>query len=215
MREYRVRVEDQDARAQQLLGELADRGQVQSMDHRPGPGVCLVLGGARSGKSHWAELQLADRERVEYVATSDYGQDAEWLERVRAHRERRPDNWTTIETLDLASVLSSGDEASVLVDCLSVWLSRVLDEADAWQKCERSDDSWRPEVEQRVAELLAAVATTEREVLVVSNEVGSGVVPATASGRLYRDELGRLNARVASASREVWWCVAGLAQRVG
>ncbi len=176
-----------------------------------GPGTTLVLGGARSGKSRWAEEQFADRDAVDYVATSLVpDDDPEWAGRVALHRERRPISWHTVETLDLAEVLSRDNASPVLVDCLSVWLARVLDDVRAW---DAADDVWRELLEHRVAELVEAVRTTRRDVVLVSNEVGSGVVPATPSGRLYRDELGRLNARVAAVCDEVWLTVAGIARR--
>lgn len=173
-------------------------------------GTALVLGGARSGKSTWAEAQFAGFAQVEYVATSELlDDDAEWGRRVALHRERRPESWRTTETLDLVAVLGADDAAPVLIDCLAVWFDRILNDAGAW------DDApgWRDTVEGRVAALVEAVGNTTRTVILVSNEVGLGVVPATASGRLYRDELGRLNARVAAAVDEVWFCVAGIAKR--
>lgn len=173
-------------------------------------GTALVLGGARSGKSTWAEAQLADRGEVEYVATSELDPaDAEWAGRVELHRRRRPAGWRTTESLDLASILASKDDAPVLIDCIALWLDRVLNDAGAW------DDApgWREKVEERVDELVEAVSRTRRSTILVSNEVGLGVVPATSSGRLYRDELGRLNMRLAATVDAVWFCVAGIARR--
>lgn len=175
-----------------------------------GAGVALVLGGARSGKSTWAEAQFAGLPDVEYVATSELRDgDAEWADRVALHRERRPESWRTTETLDLVSVLDADDEAPVLIDCVAVWFDRILMSAGAW------DDApgWRDVVENEVSRLVAAFERTNRTVIVVSNEVGLGVVPATASGRLYRDELGRLNMRLAKVVDEVWFCVAGIARK--
>ncbi|MCG6567369.1 bifunctional adenosylcobinamide kinase/adenosylcobinamide-phosphate guanylyltransferase [Tessaracoccus sp. ZS01] len=175
-----------------------------------GGGTALVLGGARSGKSTWAEAQFAGVADVEYVATSELRDgDTEWAHRVALHRERRPGTWRTTETLDIGAVLEADDEAPVLVDCVAVWFDRVLLEAGAW------DDApgWRDTVAARTQSLVEAVRATRRSVILVSNEVGLGVVPATASGRLYRDELGRLNASLATAVDEVWFCVAGIAKR--
>ena len=166
----------------------------------------LVLGGARSGKSTWAEAQLADAVDVEYVATSEMIDDPEWQHRVALHRERRPATWRTTETIDLVSVLASDDPAPVLVDCAALWLDRVLNSVGAWH----DKDGWRDDLAGAVATLADAVAATSRRVLIVSNEVGSGVVPATSSGRLYRDELGRLNMQLAAACDEAYLLVAGL-----
>ncbi len=173
----------------------------------------LVLGGARSGKSVTAERMLGDRERVDYVAcgmAADEDADPAWAERVRLHRERRPAGWTTVETLDLAGVLSSGDENPVLVDCLSTWLAGVMDECGLWGGAAGADKA----LADRVDGLLEAWRSSRRLVVAVSNEVGSGVVPGTASGGRYRDELGRLNARVAAECEQVWLCTAGIPRRL-
>jgi adenosylcobinamide kinase/adenosylcobinamide-phosphate guanylyltransferase len=176
----------------------------------PGGQRVLVLGGARSGKSVTAERFLAGYGEVEYVATGmpPGADDPEWAARVTLHQRRRPPGWRTTETTDLEQVLKSADPAPVLVDCLSLWLARVMDECDAWAGGSASA------VSARVNGLLAAWQATSRLVVAVSNEVGSGVVPATASGRLYRDALGRLNAQVAAVSDEVWLCTAGLPRRL-
>ncbi|MFD0867507.1 bifunctional adenosylcobinamide kinase/adenosylcobinamide-phosphate guanylyltransferase, partial [Tessaracoccus lubricantis] len=98
-----------------------------------GEGTALVLGGARSGKSTWAEAQFDGVAEVEYVATSELRDgDTEWAHRVALHRERRPASWRTTETLDLAAVLGADDAAPVLVDCVAVWFDRVLQDAGAW-----------------------------------------------------------------------------------
>jgi adenosylcobinamide kinase / adenosylcobinamide-phosphate guanylyltransferase len=176
----------------------------------------LVLGGARSGKSVTAERMLAARERVDYVAcgpTAD-GTDPSWAERVRVHQERRPAHWTTRETLDLADVLAAAPPARqavpVLVDCLSTWLAGVMDDCGLWAEAAGADK----EVASRVDGLLDAWRSTRRQVVAVSNEVGSGVVPATVSGGRFRDELGTLNARIAAECEQVWLCVAGIARRI-
>lgn len=194
--------------AARVLGEMATFDDLG----RPGRGwTALVLGGARSGKSTWAEGRFAGRPVVDYVATSDGAvDDVEWAERVAAHLARRPAGWRTVETLDVADVLLADEEAPVLVDCLSVWLARVLDEAGAWDGAA----GWRERAGRRVDALVAALGGTRREVVLVSNEVGQGVVPEHASGRLFRDELGRLNARVAAACDEAWWCEAGIPRRL-
>jgi adenosylcobinamide kinase / adenosylcobinamide-phosphate guanylyltransferase len=172
----------------------------------------LVLGGARSGKSFTAERMLAGRERVEYVACGPLSSpaDPEWAERVRMHQERRPEHWATLETLDLESVLAAGVGTPVLVDCLSTWLAGVMDECGLWTGAADADKN----LGERVDGLVDAWRSTRRQVVAVSNEVGSGVIPATASGIRFRDELGVLNARIAAECEQVWLCVAGLAQRL-
>jgi len=176
------------------------------------PWRVLVLGGARSGKSAAAEGMLADNGAVDYVATGipPGSGDTEWDARVREHQRRRPPHWRTVETLALADVLTGPGSAPVLVDCLTTWLARVMDDCAAWDGSAAADAA----LAGRMDELLAAWRDTGRQVIAVSNEIGSGLVPDTASGRRFRDELGRLNARVAAVSDEVWLCTAGIARRL-
>ncbi len=172
--------------------------------------VCrtLVIGGARSGKSREAERLLAAESDVTYVATSyPAGDDPEWAERIRRHQLDRPAHWETEETLDLVGVLA-GAGGPVLVDCLTLWLTRVMDRHDAWD-----DDAWAGSAEKAVQQdidaLLTAWRSTTRRVVAVTNEVGQGVVPDTAAGRRFRDVMGRLNADLAALTEDVRWCAAG------
>ncbi|MFD9225289.1 bifunctional adenosylcobinamide kinase/adenosylcobinamide-phosphate guanylyltransferase [Streptomyces sp. NPDC060064] len=174
------------------------------------PRRTLVTGGARSGKSLEAERRLETFAEVLYVATSGSRDgDPEWASRVSLHRERRPGAWDTAETCDLVPLLAE-DGPPMLIDCLSLWLTDAMDRVDAWD-----DAKWAADGEHalhaRVAELVAAVRQTPRTVVAVTNEVGSGVVPATASGRRFRDELGRLNAAFAAECEHVLLVVAGQA----
>ncbi|GAA1969202.1 bifunctional adenosylcobinamide kinase/adenosylcobinamide-phosphate guanylyltransferase [Kitasatospora viridis] len=172
----------------------------------------LILGGARSGKSTRAEQLLLDHPDVLYVATGGTrADDADWARRVELHRARRPDGWRTAETWELERVLAdAADPAPVLIDCLGLWLTHVMDGANAWD-----DDEWarwaETSVTMRCAELAEAVRLTRRRVVLVSNEVGLGVVPATAAGRRFRDTLGRLNMAVAESADQVLLVVAGQA----
>jgi adenosylcobinamide kinase/adenosylcobinamide-phosphate guanylyltransferase len=164
-----------------------------AIDHRSSRRRILITGGARSGKSQEAERRLAAAPQVIYIATAqDYPGDDEWSTRLAAHRARRPAHWTTVETGVLAPLLRA-EGPPLLIDCLGLWLARECEDPDA---------------------LVAAWRDCQREVVLVTNEVGSGVVPATASGRAFRDGLGRLNARLAAESDEVWQCVAGVACRL-
>ncbi|WUS96645.1 bifunctional adenosylcobinamide kinase/adenosylcobinamide-phosphate guanylyltransferase [Streptomyces sp. NBC_00708] len=174
----------------------------------PVPRRTLVTGGARSGKSVEAERRLETYPEVVYVATGGTRNgDAEWAARVGLHRERRPAAWRTEETCKLAELLSS-DGPPLLIDCLSLWLTDLMDRVDAWD-----DAAWAGGGERALragtAELVAAVRGTRRTVVLVTNETGSGVVPATAAGRRFRDELGRLNAAVAEECEQVLLVVAG------
>ena len=172
----------------------------------------LVLGGARSGKSAVAEGLLAQAPAVDYVATGarPSADDPEWAARVRAHQARRPMHWRTVETLDLAAVLADADGPPALVECISTWLAAVMDEVGLWAGATSADAV----LERSVDELVGAWSSSARPVIAVTNEVGLSVVPGTESGRRYRDELGRLNARLAAAADEVHFVVAGLTQRL-
>ncbi|WP_316782423.1 bifunctional adenosylcobinamide kinase/adenosylcobinamide-phosphate guanylyltransferase [Streptomyces sasae] len=174
------------------------------------PRRTLVLGGARSGKSVEAERRLESFPDVLYVATGGIrGGDTEWAARVALHRERRPGSWRTTETCDLVPLLAQ-DGPALLVDCLSLWLTDAMDSVGAWDDTEWASGGEKA-LRERVRELTDAVRATRRTVVAVSNEVGSGIVPATASGRRYRDELGRLNAAFAGECEQVVLVVAGQA----
>jgi len=170
----------------------------------------LVLGGSGSGKSAFAEQLAARLEPIEYVATGARGgADPEWDERVRRHRERRPANWTTMEATDAAAVLGT-DGTAVLLDSVTTWLAAAMDECGCWTGAPGAAGR----LDERAGELVEAWTSTRRAVIAVSDEVGSGVVPDTASGRLFRDRLGALNQRLAAASDEVWLVTAGIPRRL-
>jgi len=180
------------------------------------PRRTLVLGGARSGKSAVAEGILAADSDVCYVATSSPDDDdPEWAERIAAHRARRPGGWSTVETTDIARLLRqrTASDAPLLIDCITVWLSRVMDAVGMWTA---TDDVAEKTAEVTLAasvdDLVNAWRTTSARVVAVSNEVGSGVVPAHRSGRRFRDELGTLNARLAASSDDVLLVTAGIAR---
>ncbi|MEV4458443.1 bifunctional adenosylcobinamide kinase/adenosylcobinamide-phosphate guanylyltransferase [Microbispora sp. NPDC049633] len=181
---------------------------------RPGgalPRRTLLLGGSRSGKSEEAELRLAAEPDVTYVATGPSGgDDPAWLTRVRAHRERRPAHWRTVETTDLVAVLSAGS-GTFLVDGIGTWLAAVFDECAAWPDGTPADDhrTALDRVSRRCDALVAAWRGARARVVAVSDEVGLGVIPATPAGRLFRDALGRLNQGLARESEDVALVIAG------
>jgi adenosylcobinamide kinase / adenosylcobinamide-phosphate guanylyltransferase len=171
-------------------------------------GRTLIIGGARSGKSAEAERLLAAAGDVTYVATAyPADHDPEWADRVRLHQARRPAHWSTLESIDLVPLLGNSG-GPLLVDCLTLWLTRVMDRHAAWD-----DRAWAAGAERAVAEEVEALAeawrSTSRRVVAVTNEVGQGVVPDTAAGRRFRDQMGRLNARLTAETEDVRWCVAG------
>ncbi|WP_340538159.1 bifunctional adenosylcobinamide kinase/adenosylcobinamide-phosphate guanylyltransferase [Nocardioides sp. GXZ039] len=169
----------------------------------------LVTGGVRSGKSRHAESLVPGP--ATYVApgpTLAEDADPDWAARVKAHQDRRPPTWTTVEARDLAAAL--GIRGPVIVDCLGTWLSAVLDERALW-------DSPSAEAETVVRGLVEEAADVIRgrdDVVLVTNEVGLGVVPAHRSGRLFRDLLGRVNQEIAAACDEVHLVVAGRVLRL-
>ncbi|MGK5532281.1 bifunctional adenosylcobinamide kinase/adenosylcobinamide-phosphate guanylyltransferase [Streptomyces sp. URMC 129] len=173
------------------------------------PRRTLVLGGARSGKSAEAERRLEAFPDVVYVATGGRrADDPEWAARVAAHVERRPPGWSTVETCDLVPLLAEDEGPPLLIDCLALWLTDAMDAVGAWED-ERWSGGGAAALAGRIAALAGAVRATRRRVVMVSNEVGSGVVPATPAGRRFRDELGRLNAAVAAECEQVLLAVAG------
>jgi adenosylcobinamide kinase/adenosylcobinamide-phosphate guanylyltransferase len=163
----------------------------------------LVLGGARSGKSRYAEARVAgvSGERV-YIATAQAFDD-EMAERIARHRQDRGGGWRTVEApLDLPAAIraESGSGAAVLVDCLTLWTSNLL-LADR-------------DVEAATERLLVAIRAHAGSLVLVTNEVGLGIVPDNALGRRFRDAAGRINQAVAAATDEVQFIAAGLPLRL-
>jgi adenosylcobinamide kinase/adenosylcobinamide-phosphate guanylyltransferase len=193
------------------------------------PHRTLIIGGARSGKSTEAELRLAGEPSVTYLAAGpwaaaasgatgarfDSGQpdswmgpdgepDAEWADRVARHRARRPPHWRTEESLDIAGALRLPTGA-LLIDGIGTWLAGVMDEAGVW-----AGGTVATEILQaRIDELVDAWRRTRALVVAVTDQVGSGLVPAYPSGRAFRDQLGWLNQRLAAESEVSLLTVAG------
>lgn len=167
----------------------------------------LVTGGVRSGKSTHAESLIGGAPAT-YVATgAEPGRedDPDWTARIAAHRDRRPESWSTLETQDLATAIRDAEDP-VLIDCLGTWLTALIDAADAW---EQDVDEVHQLVLTRTDEVVDALRACDEDVVVVTNEVGLGVVPEHRSGRLFRDLLGTVNQRVGAACDEVHLVVAG------
>ena len=163
--------------------------------------VHLVLGGARSGKSRHA-LATGNQLRGphSFIATAQ-AYDSEMTERIQKHREERAEHWNTIEApIQLARAIASLDEGTILVDCCTLWLSNVM-LADR-------------DVDGDTDVLLDSIASANANMVLVSNEVGSGIVPETRLGRDFRDEQGRLNQRLAQIADTVELVVAGLPLRI-
>lgn len=165
----------------------------------------LVLGGIRSGKSQWAEEAITKAlpagQPVCYLAPGPAGaDDAAWAQRIAEHRGRRPAHWSTIETHDIATQLRQSPDTPTLVDDLGIWLTGTLDRNNAWDG---------GSVAAPIDDVLAAVNDFSSTLMLVSPEVGLTVVPATAAGRRFADELGSLNQRVAQLCDQVVLLVAG------
>jgi adenosylcobinamide kinase/adenosylcobinamide-phosphate guanylyltransferase len=175
--------------------------------------LTLVLGGARSGKSDFV-VHLAQGlggEQVLFVATASVG-DEEMRRRIESHRQTRPKGWRTVEIQrDVGPVIltHAGGARVVILDCLTVLLANRLMEAD---------DPLSPGAEEKVTAevegLLACADRLEGRLVVVSNEVGLGVIPVSPLGRAYRDLLGRANQALARAADEVYFLTAGLPQQI-
>jgi adenosylcobinamide kinase / adenosylcobinamide-phosphate guanylyltransferase len=167
--------------------------------HAALPAITLVLGGARSGKSRYAErLVEAVARGGTYCATAEPG-DAEMAARIAAHRARRGAFWQTVEApLDLAAAIAreAAPERPLVVDCLTLWLSNLM-------LAERPPDA-------EMATLHAALRDAAGAVVLVANEVGLGLVPETPLGRRFRDEAGRLNQEMAGLADRVVFIAAGL-----
>jgi adenosylcobinamide kinase/adenosylcobinamide-phosphate guanylyltransferase len=171
------------------------------MDPSTDKQIILVLGGARSGKSSWA-LRYAEETYTSYLflATAEVGDD-EMAERVRLHQASRGPEWGLIEEpLDIAEALQSniGDADIALIDCATIWLSNIL-----LQKGREAVDAY----EER---LLKALSQRRQAVIIVSNEVGTGIVPEHPLGREFRDLAGILNQKLAALADKVIMTVAGI-----
>jgi adenosylcobinamide kinase/adenosylcobinamide-phosphate guanylyltransferase len=165
--------------------------------------VTLVLGGVRSGKSRYAQQLAEYADNVLFVATAEVRDDSEMRAKIERHRSERPVHWKTVEEpIELARVLtdSFGDSQVILIDCLTLFVSNIL------ERFGEHATANHPEIDV----LCSILAQARCPVILVSNEVGSGVVPAYALGRRFRDLVGELNQRVASVADNVLFMVAGL-----
>ena len=161
-------------------------------------GVTLVLGGARSGKSAFAETLAQEHGRCVYVATAERFDD-EMAHRIETHRARRGEGWRTVEApLRLAEAIrrESVPRTCLLVDCLTVWLGNLMHHGH--------------DVDAARAALLESLAAASGPVVLVANEVGLGIVPDNAMARAFRDHAGRLNQAVAGISGRAYFVAAGL-----
>lgn len=190
--------------------------------------MVLVTGGAKSGKSAFAEKALESKEAVCYLATGmTYSEDAEWQEKVRLHRERRPKSWDTHEGFeDLGKFISSQSYSYYLLDCVTMLTTNLFFKLMAEHFSDKMDLDDRhfltKEEQRRMSEmihkelrvLLTAIKSSEATVYLVTNEVGLGIVPENRLGRYFRDLLGNINQEIAKEASEVFVLFCGLAQRL-
>jgi adenosyl cobinamide kinase/adenosyl cobinamide phosphate guanylyltransferase len=165
-------------------------------------GLIVLLGGARSGKSELASRLASGTERPVIMVATAEGRDEEMTERIRRHRDARPPTWTTVEApIELSSAVGDvSSEAFVVLDCLSLWVSNAM---EVGLGDERIVDEAR--------EIAAELAKRDAPAVVVSNEVGLGIVPVNALARRYRDTLGRVNATFVEEADCAYFLVAGKA----
>jgi histidinol-phosphate aminotransferase len=192
---------------------IADTRPGETRERAAGRRV-LVLGGSRSGKSRHAEQLLSGAAPVTYVATAQGDPaDAEWTARIERHRTRRPAGWSTAETTAPAKLIHQADAgAALLIDSVTTWLAWVMDGCGCWSEVMPEDADLR--LADALDTLVDAWTAAAAAVVAVSDEVGSGIVPATVSGRRFRDALGELNQRLAASADEVWLVTAGIPRRL-
>ena len=184
--------------------------------------LIFILGGARSGKSSYAETRAIELggDKILYVATAE-AKDEEMVERINMHRSRRPAAWQTLEAAqNVAGAITKKQIHAkvILVDCLSMLVSNIL----VTHAAPESDHTptialekiIEPQVHEEIEALLSLIKQNEVDFIIVSNEVGMGLVPAYEMGRLYRDILGRANQTIARAADEVIFMVSGLPMQV-
>ena len=167
--------------------------------------IMLILGGSRSGKSTYA-LSLAKKyKKVAFIATCQ-GLDKEMRERIKLHKEGRPKHWTTFEEpKDLTKLLGKMNDSfdCILIDCLTLFVSNLVLAGDKQEQ-----------VLKKIEELLSVLDKKKVKVILVSNEVGLGLVPANKLGREFRDIAGRVNQMVADKADEVFFTVSGIALKI-
>ena len=164
--------------------------------------ISFFIGGARSGKSKLAEMHtLKFGKQATYIATCEVF-DEEMAHRVERHQERRGKNWSTLLTpLNLAKEIKNLEQSNpILIDCLTLWLSNHL--------LKKND------LEKKIDELTHVLRNSQSNIVLVSNEVGTGIVPDNALARGFRDSAGLMNQKIAAVSHQVYWVVAGIPTRI-
>lgn len=160
--------------------------------------ITLILGGARSGKSNFAQ-KLAEGRKVLFVATAE-ALDDEMRERIEEHKKQRPSSWRTLEApnkLGKKIAESTGDSEVVIIDCMTMLVSNTLSD-----------------VKKEIEELIDCMKKVNADFIIISNEVGLGIVPENKLSRIYRDALGWVNKRLAEFADEVYFMIAGIPVKI-
>ncbi|MEA5004216.1 MAG: bifunctional adenosylcobinamide kinase/adenosylcobinamide-phosphate guanylyltransferase [Christensenella sp.] len=177
--------------------------------------IIMLTGGARSGKSTYAQQFASGYKDVAYVATA-VNTDEEMQGRIKRHKQERPSEWTTYEeAYDLTKVVGQGKHDVYLIDCLTVYITNLIwQEKNDWDEREvlsvREQKTLEETIEKKVQELLAVCAASAADFIIVTNEVGMGLVPENSLGRLFRDISGRANRMLAKQAYEAYFVVSGM-----
>lgn len=181
--------------------------------------LVFVTGGARSGKSTFAEKLASDSgDRVLYIATSVPFDDEMEL-RIQKHKERRPSGWQTVEAyreLDRIISVNIEEKSAVLLDCMTIMITNLMiDSGINWEKASAEElYSVEKTIDVEIDKLICTAAKTDALFIIVSNEVGMGLVPEYPMARVFRDIAGRANQKIAKASDEVFFCVSGIPMKI-
>jgi len=178
--------------------------------------IILLLGGARSGKSFFAQELAKKKDRVLFVATAEAG-DEDMRQRIEKHKQSRPSAWRTLETTTWVGdhIEAAFDkEALVIIDCITLLVSNIFCRYNETEFASISDEALEKEVMTEIRELQECLVNVSASFIIVSNEVGLGLVPDNRMGRLYRDILGRANQMLAQSADEVYFMAAGIPLRI-
>ncbi len=181
--------------------------------------IIMVTGGARSGKSTFAENKVSEfGGKVLYIATS-IAFDEEMKDRIRKHREQRPQGWSTFEGykgFDVCLAKELSGVQAVILDCLTLMVSNIMLEMSMdWENISTAEvDAVEAAVRDEVSKLVALAQMSTQPFVIVTNELGMGVVPPTVLGRAVRDFAGRANQMLAAAADEVYLCVSGIPVKI-
>ena len=176
--------------------------------------LILITGGARSGKSRYAvELAKQKGGKVAFIATAIAG-DEEMTQRIRLHQSARPSDWTTVEeSINVAQAIAdaASDYETIIVDCLTLLITNLVFEPPYQEKI---DDEKEQNIYEAIEQIINTTRNVEATVIVISNELGMGLVPEDALARRFRDIAGRSNQLMAEAADEAYVCISGIPMRI-